>query len=1853
MRKRVLYILGEKLSSFQPKTPDVRKTERLKFLAFLYGVIFLLTLNSGVSYATTSTSTGATNTVCTHKVYTTNEPATYHYSYCPICKKCNGKTRHSVSKVISYGSDEYHLAYCSCGKSMGVKKHYFLSYTRYTDTQHKAKCSCGYVGIRNHNGSSVMLKSGETINGITYSSTEDLDTYHKVVCTGCGEVMGVEKHNWTGGNTSAHTCSSCSYVHSKKNDATKGLHYFDIEKIRFAGDVTPCVVCGEYLHLSYTSNSKLPKLPKKEEYTMVGNPNPMKEKSISQDETIKCNFMPINKDGKLIPIDENCLKVRSYTNGNYYSHYSKLIGKELGKITDKVDYLDEATLNQITTKLSEFGALGGYNEEAKEQIVKELENEISSNSNLNFINAYQVSTVISQLGDFAIGAIDSPLIDWFSKDSTIKSTWLSGSTYTLRQEYFGNMADASSRKFVIYFTDLPDGKYEILMSPLLTYGITFNVLGYSLGGYGQLLFSTLFNIGSGAGRDNPSNINAYIAVAYRDINGNVILNKDGRLATPKDNIISKVVYSGSSQRNVTTEIVAEMDWTQIAGYRYKGYLVKYGSESGGNYGVYNKPEEMNVTTTSKVSVNSSFTYNGLGVSVVFYYEPVYVKTVSHIVGNETINTDKNLTDIKIPSITPYDTSDSNFAPKDFSSLNKNFWPGYILTGCTVYKDSISESNIIAKQTYNVNTTTLINSKGNDKRSVSFLTAISSASDIKGANIVRKENIGYGSDKIIVFNYLYPEVEIKNINYNTGEIINDLNGEALHYTIKLIGDNMLIKSLDTTKPKENGYNEMNVNLASGETKNYKYDASNFSLVQVWIYTKDLNKGTKTLYKVIAGNKTFVPNSVPKGKVDMASDFSSFANAYILNTEELITVMNKVWSDLYIEFKYYEGANIVNVSYIDEEGNTLMPSEVYKILDNENGKNTATIPVTEIEGYELIKYILDDNTNTDVKKLENVKVIDNGKDRELIFVYRKVPTKPDINETYNNPFAIIRSNDKGNEEYNVDDAMPTDEDLYANVVTDSYVIENVLSILNKKQNVNVILKKKYYTSNNNNDNVITSNVETVYATIPLIYDLDYQYYGGANAKLFILENAVIDNESVMDTKHYKKNGKVFIEANYGDDTPYMSYIPGGKLTINNSEQCTLIKDGDTYYLEVLLDGIDYEKPDMNAIVKSYEKNHLVIDNIIRENSVVNGDYLTVTAEGKRVIYLDGIGTYMAASRLASVTELADAGYYYKTSIAPLVNGSVLFNDRNVYTYSKAENKVYPSTNLTVTYKLYEKITDYVVNDAEDDEKRVKEYSPNQIRMNSISIHTPIVNYTELITETNDGKNDNQLIDESIQNVLTLDSVFSILIPHGGMHGYTLNSNGVSYDGYGDKAYNYGGNKLYDEDKYTEKGLKLATFAKMKLVKFSFDVYAIKFESDGKTIKDKKLILANTWFDLGELDNHTGLSIEKYNFIIPTWVKDKNYGDISVRIVAANTPSNYNVTADIEEVDFISKDNSNNKNTYVLQEDFKVYIAGVLYDLEIRDSDDVGWMGKLISALKLGNVEGSKKNLYLPIGQYNQNYLSGYNMGLKLGYRFYFDLKTKGVASDEIIIKPNFYYVSKDGGTATSNISLFYNTTTEKYLKLSLENDLNIKMIMSNTHGSVNNSGFNSELIYGKVNNIDKNYTVATVIGSIFDKLDLTAVDAKLPRNNILECANLYGYKGNTTAFMTDAKKSESVEGEKDIRNSSGHWYGEFYLPASTKVLLGKDKTKNDVLKNENNLLKDGYIIVTFDTIITNSEGTNYLSYSKPNGETRWEKEGTTYHDYTINLPNGKTATISGIEEGAAMAIYEVGLRANDDYETEGTH
>ena len=117
----------------------------------------------------------------------------------------------------------------------------------------------------------------------------------------------------------------------------------------------------------------------------------------------------------------------------------------------------------------------------------------------------------------------------------------------------------------------------------------------------------------------------------------------------------------------------------------------------------------------------------------------------------------------------------NYAPKEIPSLNKNFWPGYILTGYKIYGGSVSNSNLIAKQTYDVNTTTKMNSKDDAKRYAEILTAITSSNDINRATLVKSEKLGFGQDKIIIFEYLSPEVEITNMNYKTGVILKDKNG----------------------------------------------------------------------------------------------------------------------------------------------------------------------------------------------------------------------------------------------------------------------------------------------------------------------------------------------------------------------------------------------------------------------------------------------------------------------------------------------------------------------------------------------------------------------------------------------------------------------------------------------------------------------------------------------------------------------------------------------------------------------------------------------------------------------------------------------------------------------------------------------------------------------------------------------------------------------------------------------------------------------------------------------------------------------------------------------------------------------
>lgn len=74
------------------------------------------------------------------------------------------------------------------------------------------------------------------------------------------------------------------------------------------------------------------------------------------------------------------------------------------------------------------------------------------------------------------------------------------------------------------------------------------------------------------------------------------------------------------------------------------------------------------------------------------------------------------------------------------------------------------------------------------------------------------------------------------------------------------------------------------------------------------------------------------------------------------------------------------------------------------------------------------------------------------------------------------------------------------------------------------------------------------------------------------------------------------------------------------------------------------------------------------------------------------------------------------------------------------------------------------------------------------------------------------------------------------------------------------------------------------------------------------------------------------------------------------------------------------NNPDEIYTITQSEGIYVAGKIYDLEVRTVDDKGW--KLKEAEKLSK---------LPTGEYKDNMITAYKYGVKLGYRAYFDLKT----------------------------------------------------------------------------------------------------------------------------------------------------------------------------------------------------------------------------------------------------------------------
>ena len=151
-----------------------------------------------------------------------------------------------------------------------------------------------------------------------------------------------------------------------------------------------------------------------------------------------------------------------------------------------------------------------------------------------------------------------------------------------------------------------------------------------------------------------------------------------------------------------------------------------------------------------------------------------------------------------------------------------------------------------------------------------------------------------------------------------------------------------------------------------------------------------------------------------------------------------------------------------------------------------------------------------------------------------------------------------------------------------------------------------------------------------------------------------------------------------------------------------------------------------------------------------------------------------------------------------------------------------------------------------------------------------------------------------------------------------------------------------------------------------------------------------------------------------------------------------------------------------------------------------------------------------------------------------------------------------------------------------------------------------------------------------------------------------------------------KYEGKEYTGDLCDVSRRWYGEVYMPASTVVVDNsvipegtKISTVASKISQGKGVLSEGYLLITFDTIISNdASGDKYLNYEvlrnasgdviSPDTPSMLVEEKNGKEE--ITLPNGKKITNLPAEfvyEKAPIIIYDVSLKANDDYESTGTH
>ncbi|QPA61292.1 DUF5704 domain-containing protein [Lysinibacillus sphaericus] len=544
-----------------------------------------------------------------------------------------------------------------------------------------------------------------------------------------------------------------------------------------------------------------------------------------------------------------------------------------------------------------------------------------------------------------------------------------------------------------------------------------------------------------------------------------------------------------------------------------------------------------------------------------------------------------------------------------------------------------------------------------------------------------------------------------------------------------------------------------------------------------------------------------------------------------------------------------------------------------------------------------------------------------------------------------------------------------------------------------------------------------------------------------------------------------------------------------------------------------------------------------------------------------------------------------------------------------------------------------------------------------VNVVTVHTPVVIYSK----ASDDKEHDQRTKPPLRSTPTdpdkdrhafiLDRPFTVTMPTSGQH--------RNIPGYGNRDY--------------------AKYIKQKQVKFPFDVY---------TKTKQGYYPANTWVNVP-------VDMETVEFFMPVWVPEGEY-TINFRSFAINAlesgdfgGSEHHANVTIPNPSFNVPPAGSLSAAHVATDSIEVDVVGRLYDFRITDVLDYNWFDVFRDERNQhtgnyywvgkngidGDLRGNQSPFVLPVrhGSHPDSYdangeLKYYkNLGVKKGYQFKFDFKTKGTMydmKDAIRITPTFYFVDKDGKNRRP-VDVYYHMDNKKFVQVGSKDDQEVRNVVLNEplrnveeKQLINNSKFYYSRVAG--DNVDKESDYYKAFKE-YAELGLSEREfirkyfKDYSKKNVI--TGTYGWqilnwRLRTAIGPTDAPTNTMIP-SSDVVASEQQWHSEYSLPSKLYVVEKGTNVTTYAAQNKMNdnapiFLKDGYIIVNFNIeSIQNGDLDNpHLQYINAPLMNQWKLEGyqssfTDGYNYVFNLNDGD------------VIFYQGNQSSDDDFKSTVTH